>query len=200
VPGTGDGDAFDPTVGQWATLMRTRIVERVEHAADIEQGDFAAVDNDGRGGPRRDIGNLRDGNEFDGHFDDFFREGKTDALLRDYRNWLNSELQLLGNASHHAYSFGQANMAKRAIDEFDKELAATLYVGIDKIEARRALTELDLLAQRDTSLTPGLTRLRETLQAAIVEAELPSNEAPPKEAGPLPDSRIAPADQAEPPS
>ncbi len=111
-----------------------------------------------------------------------FREGRTDALLRDYRNWLASELQLLSNASHHAYSFGQANMAKRAIDELDKELAATVYVGLDKGEVRRALTELDLLAQRDTSLTPGLTRLRESLQAAVVEAERPSAERPSNEA------------------
>jgi hypothetical protein len=101
-------------------------------------------------------------------------------LLRDYRNWLTSELELLSNASHHAYAFGQANMAKRAIDELDKELAAALYVGLDKAEVRRALTELDLLAQRDTALTPGLTRLRESLQAAVAESELPSNEAPPE--------------------
>jgi hypothetical protein len=97
-------------------------------------------------------------------------------LLRDYRNWLKSELQLLGNASHHAYSLGQANMAKRAIDEFDKELAHTLYVAIDKAEAQRALTELELVAQRDTALTPGLVALRESLRAAFVEAQPPSDE------------------------
>lgn len=104
---------------------------------------------------------------------EIFREGKTDALLRDYRNWLSSELQLLGNASHHAYSFGQANMAKRAIDELDRELAQTLYVGLDKAAARRALTELEMLAERDTSLTPGLAGLRSSLQVAIAEAEQP---------------------------
>ena len=43
-------------------------------------------------------------------------------MVRDYRAWLQSELQLLGNASHHAYSLGQANMAKRAIDRFDAEI------------------------------------------------------------------------------
>ena len=40
-------------------------------------------------------------------------------MLSDYRTWLESELKLLGNASHHAYSFGQANMAKRAIERLD---------------------------------------------------------------------------------
>jgi hypothetical protein len=97
-------------------------------------------------------------------------------LLRDYRDWLKSELLLLGNASHHAYSFGQANMAKRAIEEFDKELAETLYVGLGKAEARHVLTELDLLDQRDTALTPGLAALRESLKAALVEAQPPADE------------------------
>ena len=44
-------------------------------------------------------------------------------MLADYRTWLESELKLLGNASHHAYSFGQANMAKRAIERLDQELS-----------------------------------------------------------------------------
>ncbi len=97
-------------------------------------------------------------------------------MLRDYRNWLTSELHLLGNASHHAYSFGQANMAKRAIDEFDKELAQTQYVALDRVEARRALTELELLAERSTALTPGLVALREALRVAMLEAQPPADE------------------------
>ena len=44
-------------------------------------------------------------------------------MLRDFRAWLQSELQLLGNASHHAYAFGQANMAKRALERYDAETA-----------------------------------------------------------------------------
>ncbi len=62
-------------------------------------------------------------------------------------------------------------MAQRAIEELDKELARTLYVPIDKAEARRALTELELLSERDSSLTPGLVELRHALQAAFVEAQ-----------------------------
>lgn len=99
-------------------------------------------------------------------------------MLRDYRDWLVSELKLLSNASHHAYSFGQANMAKRAIDELDKTLAGTLYVPLDVVRARQVLTELDLLEQRQTSLTPGLTGLREALKEAIQEAERPAEELP----------------------
>jgi hypothetical protein len=155
--------------------MRARIVQGIERPADIEDGNFAAVDDHGRRGARRDIGNLCDGDEFDGHASELC-EGKTDALLRDYRDWLTSELHILGNASHHAYSLGQANMAKRALDELDKTLAPTLYVPLGKAEARRALTELELLEERDTALTPGLTALRDALRAAFVEAEPPADE------------------------
>ncbi len=98
-------------------------------------------------------------------------------MLRDYRNWLKSELTLLGNASHQASSFGQANMAKRAIDEFDKELARNVYVALDEVEARRALTELELLAERERALPPGLLQLSAALRASVEEAAPPSDEA-----------------------
>jgi len=91
-------------------------------------------------------------------------------LLKDYRDWLESELKLLGNASHHAYSFGQANMAKRAIERLDEELARTLYVPVDRAEARRVLTALEALGQQSTSLPPELARLRDDVTAALEEA------------------------------
>jgi hypothetical protein len=82
-------------------------------------------------------------------------------LLRDFRNWLESELKLLGNASHHAYSFGQANMAKRALDKLDAELEQRLYVPLEREEARRALAALE--GQTDPALEP----LREALRTAL---------------------------------
>jgi len=90
-------------------------------------------------------------------------------LLKDYRDWLESELKLLGNASHHAYSFGQANMAKRAIERLDAELARTLYVPLDRAAARRVLTALEALEQQTTSLPPELATLREAIKTAIDE-------------------------------
>jgi hypothetical protein len=90
-------------------------------------------------------------------------------LLKDYRDWLESELKLLGNASHHAYSFGQANMAKRAIEKLDQELARTLYVPLDRADARRVLTALEAQEERTTTLAPELQTLREAVQAALVE-------------------------------
>ena len=91
-------------------------------------------------------------------------------MLKDYRNWLESELKLLGNASHHAYSFGQANMAKRALERLDAELARTLYVPLGRAEARRILTALEAQAQQTTSAPPELDQLREAMKTALVEA------------------------------
>ena len=91
-------------------------------------------------------------------------------MLKDYRDWLESELKLLGNASHHAYSFGQANMAKRAIERLDEELAHTLYVPLDRGEARRVLTAIEALGQQTTSVPAELQELREAIKAALAES------------------------------
>ena len=99
-------------------------------------------------------------------------------MLRDYRDWLESELKLLGNASHHAYSFGQANMAKRAIERLDAELAANLYVRLDRAQARRTLTAIEALSQQSTAEVPELETLRDAIRHALVEAEPPGGTAP----------------------
>jgi hypothetical protein len=90
-------------------------------------------------------------------------------LLKDYRDWLDAELKLLGNASHHAYAFGQANMAKRALERLDAELARTLYVPIDRAEARRILTAIAMQAESTTSAQPELEALRDAITAALQE-------------------------------
>ena len=96
-------------------------------------------------------------------------------MLKDYRDWLESELKLLGNASHHAYSFGQANMAKRAIERLDEELSRTLFVPLDRGEARRVLTAIEALAQQTTGLPPELEALREAIKAAMVDENEPAD-------------------------
>ncbi len=90
-------------------------------------------------------------------------------MLDDYRAWLESELALLGNASHHAYAFGQANMAQRAIAELDKTLAASRYVPISDQDARAALLALEQIAQTQTALDPALERLRDALRRTLDE-------------------------------
>ena len=46
----------------------------------------------------------------------------------------------------------------------------TLYVPLDRTAARRALTALEAVAERTTTLAPELEELRDTLRAALVEA------------------------------
>jgi len=94
-------------------------------------------------------------------------------MLRDYRDWLESELKLLGNASHHAYSFGQANMAKRALERLDDELGKRVYVAIERPDAMAMLTALEMLLQAQTSLDPAIVGLRDRLRTAITDQTPP---------------------------
>ncbi len=87
-------------------------------------------------------------------------------MLEDYRAWLESELKLLGNASHHAYSLGQANMAKRAIERLDEELAGKTPVTLDRTTAQRALLAFEALTEAGTTLDPALAALRDALKEA----------------------------------
>ncbi len=89
-------------------------------------------------------------------------------MLSDYRTWLESELKLLANASHHAYSFGQANMAKRAIERLDQELTGKVPLLLTPAEASAAaavLTEIHAAAP----LPPALETLRQRLAEALTQ-------------------------------
>ena len=90
-------------------------------------------------------------------------------MLRDYRNWLESELKLLGNASHHAYSFGQANMAKRALEKLDELLGRAVFVPLERPLLMRVLTELELIEQQTTSTNAALGELKQALRTAFEE-------------------------------
>ena len=93
-------------------------------------------------------------------------------MLPDYRHWLETELKLLGNAGNHAYSFGQATMARRAIERFDQELAGCVPVAFERTRIDAILTALEQLQERSTSLDPALEALRTALQNALaLEAE-----------------------------
>jgi hypothetical protein len=90
-------------------------------------------------------------------------------MLSAYRTWLESELKLLGNASHHAYSFGQANMAKRAIERLDQELAGKTALLLEGADAASAAAALDEMAA-GAALPPALERLRAALRTATAAA------------------------------
>jgi hypothetical protein len=70
-------------------------------------------------------------------------------MVRDYRAWLQSELQLLGNAGHHAYSLGQANMAKRAIERLDAEIDDRVVLELEPETATAIADALDMLAEAE---------------------------------------------------
>jgi hypothetical protein len=88
------------------------------------------------------------------------------TMLSDYRLWLDSELKLLGNASHHAYSFGQANMAKRAIDRLDQELENKVALLIERPQAAALLASLEARAAA-SDLDAPLAALRLQIAAAL---------------------------------
>jgi hypothetical protein len=90
-------------------------------------------------------------------------------MLSDYRNWLEAELKLLGNASHHAYSFGQANMAKRALDRLDHDLTGRAVILLERPQAAAALAALESLAAAGHG-DPSLTALRAHLATALAAA------------------------------
>jgi len=94
-------------------------------------------------------------------------------MLRDYRDWLESELKLLGNASHHAYSFGQANMAKRALERLDDELGKNIYVPVERPDAMSVLTALEMLLQQNTALDPSIAALRDRIRTALTDQAPP---------------------------
>jgi len=94
-------------------------------------------------------------------------------MLSDYRSWLESELKLLANASHHAYSFGQANMAKRAIEKLDQELAGNVVLVLERDETFELLAALDAQAASG-ELAPALAALRRRLDAASADGSGPS--------------------------
>jgi hypothetical protein len=91
-------------------------------------------------------------------------------MLSDYRTWLEEELALLGNASQHAYAFGQANMAKRAIERLDAETAGKVVLVLERGEAAAISTALEMLTEATTALPPALAGLRERLHVGFSEA------------------------------
>lgn len=70
-------------------------------------------------------------------------------MVRDYRAWLQSELHLLGNASRHAYSLGQANMAKRAIERLDAEVGDRVVLELEPETATAIADALDMMAEAE---------------------------------------------------
>ena len=88
-------------------------------------------------------------------------------MLIDFRRWLESARALLADATHHAYSFGQANMAKRAIERLDAEIGDALFVRFSRAEVTAILTELELRPEGDAEVSPALAVLSERLRKTV---------------------------------
>ncbi len=145
--------------------MRTRILDRVKDAIDIEDRDLTIADDVCARLAGWNIGDLRHGNEL--RHGAPFAGAKRESMLSDFRAFLESELKLLGNASHHAYSFGQANMAKRALERFDAEVAERVPLLLPVTDAQAALAALEREGKPGSTLDPALARVRDLLRTTL---------------------------------
>jgi hypothetical protein len=70
-------------------------------------------------------------------------------MVRDYRAWLQSELQQLSNAGQHAYSQGQANMAKLAVERLDAETDDRVLLELEPESASAIADALEVMSQAE---------------------------------------------------
>ncbi len=87
-------------------------------------------------------------------------------MVRDYHAWLQSELQLLGDAGHHAYSLGQANMAKRAIERLDAETDDRVILELEPEAASAIADALEMMAESE-ALPDALVELLQLIRTAL---------------------------------
>lgn len=86
-------------------------------------------------------------------------------MVRDYRAWLQSELQLRPSGTGDLYAEGQRDMAKRAIDRLDAEVDDRVVVELTP-ETCQAVTEaLDMMAEAET-LPDALVELLRVIRTA----------------------------------
>jgi hypothetical protein len=70
-------------------------------------------------------------------------------MVRDYRAWLQSELQQLDNAGRDVYSQGQANMAKRAVERLDAETDDRVLLELEPESASAIADALEVMSEAE---------------------------------------------------
>jgi hypothetical protein len=95
-------------------------------------------------------------------------------MVVDYRNWLQSQIRLLASAGHEPYALGQAHMAQRALERFERAVAGRTVVALEQSLTDEILAALELLEERQTSLDPALAALRTDLQSNRSQEDVPS--------------------------
>jgi hypothetical protein len=100
-------------------------------------------------------------------------------MLRDYRNWLDSEVRRLCAEDR---SSAEARLVEQALERFDAAIANRLCVEFERPLARRILTSIELLDQQSTASRPEFEELRAAMKIAFEECILPfADEAEPLE-------------------
>jgi hypothetical protein len=97
-------------------------------------------------------------------------------MLRDYRDWLDAEAARLEVADGTMPASEVRTLVKLARERFDAEFRQMLYIALDRHEANRVLTSLELIAQQTTSLQPDLQKLREAIKDAFAFGIYPPSE------------------------
>lgn len=95
-------------------------------------------------------------------------------MVVDYRNWLQSQVRLLAVAGHEPYALGQAHMAQRALERFERAVAGRTVVALEESLTDEILAALELLEERQTLLDPALAALRTDLQSNRSQEDMPS--------------------------
>jgi hypothetical protein len=103
-------------------------------------------------------------------------------MLRDYRDWLESEVSRLEHAGERAPEIDARAALRGALERFDAEFRNLLYVPLERPLAQRVLTALELMGQQSTALQTELDALRNAIKTAHQQAILaPESEREPLE-------------------
>ena len=85
-------------------------------------------------------------------------------MVRDYRAWLQSELQRLERPRSETALAGEAGMARRALERLDAETGDRVLLELEPDQAEAIASELEVLAQAE-SLPDSLLSLLQLLRA-----------------------------------
>ena len=103
-------------------------------------------------------------------------------MLRDYRDWLESEVTRLEASGTRPPEIDARATLRTALDRFDAEFRHLLYVPLARPLAQRVLTALELIGQQSTALPSELEELRNAIKLAYQQAMLaPESEREPLE-------------------
>ena len=135
--------------------MRARILNGVKCAVNIEDGDL--VPAHGKAASRAGR-NLSDASDADKSRKAVRLRHRGKLMVRDYRAWLQSEMQLPG---------AEGEMARRALDRLDMELGERVVLELEPEQADLLAAELDALAQAE-ALPDALVELLQIIRTVPI--------------------------------